>query len=110
MNIKIDGSNYILDIQAAIKAGVLKKEKKMRPIKASDVPNGSLVRYCYRGVYNWYEFVMIDNKIKGDGQLICNHGDDKGQPGYLLFIDEGNYLYEYYDYSTRTWIREVEDN
>ncbi len=101
MKITLDNVDYNLNVEAAMKLGVLTQVPKTRPIYVTDIPNGSAFR--------WKDgmFVMRNNTATSPKQCIQVCGDGIDDPEQTWF-DHSTAL-SYWDEKQELWISEVEN-
>jgi hypothetical protein len=97
MKINLNGDDFNLDVEKAVLIGALTKIPKTRPVRVSDIPNGSLF------TWNGDRYVMIDNKSRKQGQCICI--TEVFSP-YQVWFDDDTDL-KYWSFADRNWISEI---
>lgn len=110
--ITINGNDYEVNLDLAIKDGYLVKIPKMRNITIDDIPNGSLFRYHdANGKMNNQLYLMVNNQLIKSGQCVCVSVENIP---YKTWFDreDANTTYSYWrwrsEHSNTTGIQEGE--
>lgn len=102
----IDGRLYTVNLEEAVKLGLIKEKKTKRKLSIKDIPNGSVFTDNIEAQNR--RFVMLDNTKKNDEQLVFINERDLGlRSGFDLFYD--SLIFSYWDIKNKMWISEIEE-
>ena len=106
IEIEIAGVTYTVNLNKAIKSGLIKKKINTRPIIIKDIPNGSIFRELGE---DGEEFVMLNNKLNNKNQMIIIKSP-VGEVGQRSFFTlDCLYNFEVWDPTKKVWITEIEE-